>query len=199
MNANSPNWLQWVIAAFVVVGFITGGLYISGINSKVNDIKVPTASEIAANVVIPQAPSAPAVVVPTAEEIANAINVPETTYSVRDKKISIAEGLATEELMTMKYELANAINLPADDVTKGDIQSISVKSIDTDLFWGSHATSGNVDFIVKVYYNYLGDSEWSKLDVTCFVNGLDRDDHYKDADVTHCTVGPVITSSIIWN
>ena len=197
---NKANWIQWTTGILVVLLMIGGALYINGINNKVNSIKVPTASEIANQIVIPTASELD---IPTAAEIAAEINVPDTEISIRNDKVAIAEDLVREELMTrdMRSEFADRISdqLPeADDIELSDIDSVVVKVFDTDVFYDldEHDTDlADVDMRVKVYFDDFGDSQWAKFKVYCDVSGLDYEDDYDNAIVDHCHIGEMTSNS----
>jgi len=188
-NAKLNSWMQWIL----LVGVILTLAFAYSAYDKANSIEIPTipsAQEVADLIVIP--------VVPTAEEIANAIETPDTWYSVKDYKKSLAEELATDELSDrdFKDDLADYISSGCDgteDIDRHDITKISVRDVDVDVNFGGDAL---VTLELKVYYDNFGDSdetESSRVEVTFDISNLDRDDDYEDAEVDGYTITELLS------
>jgi hypothetical protein len=165
---------------------------------------VPTAQEIANKIVIPQAPSAPAIEVPTAQEIADAIELPEqkeTSVSIEDYKKDLSLTLSEDEIETkdFKNDLVTAINnriRPFDDIERSDINSIDILESEVTGIRGVDDESSKVDLKIKVSFDDLGESEWHKFNVECDVTNMDRDEGYDDAEAV-CNIDGWIDSSYL--
>ena len=185
MNTNQTPVI-WTIVVATVLLLGLGFWAISGVNNAVDEVKsqIPTSQQIV-NEVISK------VDVPTAESIANLIEIPEqsdTTFSIKDEKEVMTEQLAREELeddeflewLAGQIDVLGGVEIDEDDITSIDVRDVEVEGID---LWPTDETA-TAEFEARVYFNNYGDEEESvRVTFDVYVEGLNYDDDYEDAEV----------------
>jgi hypothetical protein len=211
MSNESNKNVIWTVAIGIIVLLAIGAMYVSN-NAQIKEVKdlakesndkvdSAVANVNSAVTALQNTPQA-TVNVPTAKEIAAEIDLPDTDYSVRADKKSLAISLASDEFNTrdFKSELVTELNSELElsypnKLVRSDISSVSIRDTETSVSW--YGTTANVDFVIKVVFDYYGDDETAKVRVHCHATDLDYDNDYEDADVT-CSlpVNPVISTSL---
>jgi hypothetical protein len=204
------NVVVWTVVVGVILACILlGGFYV--INGKVNDASAKVgAIDTKVNTAVTDLKTAatnlantPAsnvnVDVPTAKEIAAEIDMPDTVYSIRDKRKAIATDLAQDELDERDFrdDLADYIsnNCGSVDIDRLDITDIKVRETD---YQGGYFTTITVTYELKVYFDNFGDedeAEWSRVEVDFVVTNLDYDDDFEDAEVASTNIVDMLRCS----
>ena len=194
MQAKQTAVITTMIVCTLVVLLL--GFYAVSQIPEVPDIEVPTTAEIQ-NIVNDAVNS---VDVPTATEIAAQLDIPDTKYSVEEEEKTLAEELAVDEFTDrdFKEDLADYINGNCDvtDIDRHDITRISVRDVDVRLH--RHGDGATVEFELKVFYDNFGDNEEpesARVVVEFDIDNLDRDDDYEDAEVDGYSFEDLLTCS----
>jgi hypothetical protein len=202
MNTNSPNWLQWATGVLVVVAVIFGILAYN----NASNIEVPTASEIASQVKIPEIPAAPVIDIPTAEEIASKIVIPTPVTSEIDtaKIDKICE--ATEGCEFWSGSVSDLYALNNNEAADDFIDRISdLIGLDTDEFringvlaknlQASDLTYGDVsykDAQIRAYSDRDKDKENWELKVFLRIKYHDMDADFGDKETIYVVITSVL-------
>lgn len=159
MNANSPNWIQWLSLVLVVLIGVGGIMMYSTIGnvsdkadataSKVDSIKVPTAAEIGAQIVIPQAPAAPVVDTGRLDKLCELTDGCEY-FSICDTNTCLADNKLADKVTKtgndFKEGVSDVVSIPKKylNITKIDIKDTQVRAY-------SKADKDNENYEVKLF------------------------------------------------
>ena len=176
MQAKVNSTMQYTFA-IILAALLVGSFTWMSPTINIDKDKYPTAEEIAALIKMPDAPTL------DNEKLAAVYD----EIFKEDESKEIAENLALEELKTRNFK-KDLINFIDDEISKikdvdyRDIAEINVRDVDVDL------DGNNAEVLVefKVYVNNYGDEdeqEKVRLSVLFFIEDLDEDDDYEDAEV----------------